>query len=231
MGTTIIRLSERREKALVKKVDALIQCGAYERAIRCCEEFIEANPKSLSAHFVKHEAHIAMGKYEDSLQDAHDLLRNREYEREGLFLKLLSLTALLERPRARLIGSRSGQRQKHCTQQFEEIAQKALTNYKGDTQIAYMIAEGYQLMGMQHKAAGLLEQHLKTRPWDVHCLYQLGLIYQGNGEYEKAVRCYDRGLKSLEEYSESFEENFSRLISDSRHEALEKLGINQIKGM
>lgn len=231
MGTAIIRLSEQREKALVKKVDALIQCGAYERAIRCCEEFIEANPKSLSAHFVKHEVHIAMGKYEDSLQDAHDLLRNREYEREGLFLKLLSLIALLERPRPRLIRPRSGQRQKHCTQQFEEIAQKALTHYKGDTQIAYMIAEGYQLMGMQHKAAELLEEHLKTRPWDVHCLYQLGLIYQGSGEYEKAVRCYDRGLKSIEEYSESFKENFSRLISDSRHEVLEKLGINQIKGM
>jgi tetratricopeptide (TPR) repeat protein len=91
-----------------------------------------------------------------------------------------------------------------------------------------MIAEGYQLMGMQHKAAELLEEHLKTSPWDVHCLYQLGLIYQGSGEYEKAVRCYDRGLKSIEEYSESFKENFSRLISDSRHEVLEKLGINQI---
>lgn len=231
MGTAIIRLSEQREKALVKKVDALIQYGAYERAIRCCEEFIEANPKSLSAHFVKHEVHIAMGRYEDSLQDANDLLRSREYEREGLFLKLLSLIALLERSTRRLIRPRSGQRRKHHTQQFEEIAQKALTNYKGDTQIAYMIAEGYQLMGMKHKAAELLEEHLKTRPWDVHCLYQLGLIYQGRGEYEKAVRCYDRGLKSIEEYSESFKENFFRLISDSRHEVLEKLGINQIQGM
>jgi tetratricopeptide (TPR) repeat protein len=226
MGTAIIRLSERREKALVKKVDTLIQYGAYERAVRCCEEFIEANPKSLNAHFVKHEVHIAMGKYEDSLQDAHDLLRNREYEREGLFLKLLSLTALLERPRPRLIRGRSGQRQKHCTQQFEEIAQKALANYKGDTQIAYMIAEGYQLMGMKHEAAELLEEHLKTRPWDVHCLYQLGLIYQGSGEYEKAVRCYARGLKAIEEYSESFKENFSRLISDSRQEVPQPIGLD-----
>ncbi len=65
----------------------------------------------------------------------------------------------------------------------------------------------------------------------MHCLYQLGLIYQGSEEYEKALGCYDRGLKSLEEYSESFKENFSRLISDSRHEVLDELGINQIKGM
>jgi tetratricopeptide (TPR) repeat protein len=230
MATTIIRLSERREKTLVKKVDALIQYGAYERAIRCCEEFIEASPKSLNAHFVKHEVHIAMGRYEDSLQDAHDLLRNKEYEREGLFLKLLSLTALLARPRPHLTRARSGHRQENCTQQFEEIAQKALTNYKGDTQIAYMIAEGYQLLGMKHEAAELLEEHLKTRPWDVHCLYQLGLIYQGSGKYEKALDCYDRGLKSIQEYSESFKENFSRLISDSRHEVLDELGINQIKG-
>ncbi|MBW1675505.1 MAG: tetratricopeptide repeat protein [Deltaproteobacteria bacterium] len=57
-----------------------------------------------------------------------------------------------------------------------------------------------------------MEEHLKIRPWDVHCLYQLGLIYQESGEYEKALECYDKSLERIEEYSPLFKKNFSKLI-------------------
>jgi tetratricopeptide (TPR) repeat protein len=152
-----------------------------------------------------------------------------ECERRGLFLKLLSLNLLLERPRLRLISESSRKRENSYTREWEETAEKALTHYKGDTQIVYMIAESLQLIGMKDEAIELLEAHLRIKPWDVHCLYQLGLIYQEKEEYEKAVYCYDKSLKSIEDYTELFRKNFSRLILESRQQVLEATAINQVK--
>lgn len=222
MSAEIVTLSDHKEKVFMKRVDALIQCGAYDRAIRYCDEIIEANPKSPSAYLIKHEIHINMGRYEESLRDANKVLHNRGHKREGLFLKLLSLNLLLERPRLRLVSASSLLREKTYVQELEETAEKALIYYKGDTQIVCTIAEGYQLMGMKDEATELLEEHLRIRPRDVHCLYQLGLIYQERGEYEKALDYYDRSLESIEDYSHLFRNSFSRLISESREQVLEK---------
>lgn len=226
MNTEIIRLSKHKEKEFMKKVATLIRYGAYERAIQYCDEFIEANPKSLNAYVIKQEMHISLGKYKESLQDANDMLHSG-YERSGLFLKLLSLNLLIEKPRLRLVSASSRQEEKNYAQELEKTAETALTHYIGDTQIVYMVVEGYQLMGMKDKAIELLEEHLKIKPWDVHCLYQLGLIYQEGREYKKALACYDKSLESIEGYSELFRERFSQLISESREQVLKEIGINQ----
>ena len=228
MNSGIVRLSEHREKELMKRVDILIQCGAYKKVIGCCDEFIEANPRSPVAYVLKHDTHINLGKYEESLWDANDMLRNG-FERRGLFLKLESLNLLLENSRLRLVSTRSGQKEEAYAKELEKTAERALTHYKGDTQIVYMVVQGYQLMGLKDEAIDLLEEHLKIKPRDVHCLYQLGLIYQEIGEYEKALDCYDRSLESVEEYSQLFREHFSWLISESREQVLQKARINRGK--
>ena len=139
----------------------------------------------------------------------------------------ISLTLLLARPGLRLLYAGSLAKERKYAQELEKTAEKALAHYKRDTQVVYMIAEGYQLMGKKDEATELLEEHLEIRPWDVHCLYQLGLIYQERREFEKALDCYERSLKSIEEYSQVFRESFSRLISDSRDQVLEEMGVNQ----
>ena len=48
--------------------------------------------------------------------------------------------------------------------------------------------------------------------------HPLGLIDQESGEYEKALDCYDRALKGIEEYSQVFREGFSRLQSQGSRE-------------
>ncbi|MBW1675506.1 MAG: hypothetical protein JRJ79_02635 [Deltaproteobacteria bacterium] len=149
MSSEIVRLSEHKEKALMKRVDTLIQYGAYETAIGCCDQFIEANPEIANAYVIKHEIHINMQKYEESLQDINKLLHNRRYERKGLFLKLLSLNLLLEKSRLRLVSGSSLEKETSYAQELKKTAEKALVHYKGDTQIVYIIVEGYQLIGMR----------------------------------------------------------------------------------
>lgn len=222
MSSEFVRLSEHKEKAFMKRVDTLIQYGAYEKAIGCCDQFIEANPEVANAYVIKHEIHINMQKYEESLQDINKLLHNRRYERKGLFLKLLSLSLLLEKSRLRLVSGSSLEKETSYAQELKKTAEKALIHYEGDTQIVYMIVEGYQLIGMKDEAIELLEEHLRIKPWDVHCLYQLGLIYQESGQYEKALEWYDKSLESIEEYSQLFKKNFSKLILESRQQVLEE---------
>jgi len=48
-------------------------------------------------------------------------------------------------------------------------------------------------------------------------------------EYERALDYYNRGLKSIEEYSQVFRESFSGLISESRGQILEAMGVNQVR--
>lgn len=219
MITEIINLSEHKEKELMKRIDSLIRFGAFERVMGCCEEFIESNPKTPLAYVLKHAIHMNLGKYKESLQDAIDML-NSGYERDGLFLKLQSLNLLLEKPRLRLIGGSSGLKDENYSKELEKTAERALIHFKGDTQIIYMAAEGYQLIGMSDEAIELLKAHLKIKPWDVHCLYQLGLIYQKHKEYEKALACYDKGLECIELYCPLFREHFSRLILESIEQLL-----------
>jgi tetratricopeptide (TPR) repeat protein len=85
------------------------------------------------------------------------------------------------------------------------------------------VAERLKILGRNDEAIELLEEHLKIKPWDVHCLYQLGLIYQESGKYKKALDCYDKSLKSIREYSLLFRESFSKLIAESREQVLRKL--------
>lgn len=100
---------------------------------------------------------------------------------------------------------------------------KALLKYKRDTQIVYLVAEGLNLLGKKEDAATLLKEHLNTKPWDVHCLYLLGLIYEETGECENALDCFKKGLKNVENYSVVFRESFSKMISESRDQVLQKL--------
>lgn len=206
----------------MKRVDILVQCGAYETIIAYCDELIEANPKSLFAYNLKHETHMNLGKYEESLRDANDMLRNG-FERKGLFLKLESLALLVENPTLRLVSQSSSQKEENYTAQLEKTAKRALSRYKSDAQIVYMVTESYRLIGMTDEAIELLEQHLKIKTWDVHCLYQLGLIYQERRQYDRAMACYDRSLESIEQYSQLFREGFARLISESREQVLKEM--------
>ena len=162
-----------------------------------------------------------LGEYEESLRDANDMLCNG-FEKRGLFLKLESLNLLVENPTLRLVSQSSSYKEDNYATELKRTAQRALSRYKADTQIVYMAAESYQLIGMTDEAIELLEEHAKIKPWDVHCLYQLGLIYQERREYDRAVACYDRSLESIEQYSQLFRESFSRLISGSREQVLKE---------
>lgn len=219
----VIRLIEHKEKNLVARVDALIRYGAYEEAIQCCDKFIETNPLSHNIFFIKHRLLITTGKYEESLRDANKMLFAERNKRKVLFLKLDSMSHLLNGSRLRLVSADYREKWQYYVQEFEKTSKEALFKYKGDTQITYMITQSYQLMGRKIDAIELLGDHLKRKPRDVHYLYQLGLIYQEVGKFKKALECYNRSLRSIEEYSPILREHFSKLISESRDQMLKKI--------
>jgi tetratricopeptide (TPR) repeat protein len=160
MTTNVVKLSELKEKEWMKKVDNLIQFGAYKKVIQCCDEFIKINRKHPKLYMIKHEVHVNLGKYEESLRDANDLLEVG-CEREGLLLKLFSLTLLLKKPGLLQVSQDSWLKEKRYVKEMKEIAERAFTAYLGDTQIVYLVAEGCQLTGMKDKAISVLEEHLK----------------------------------------------------------------------
>ena len=220
MSAEVLGLSENRERKMMHKVDILIQHGAHEMAIRYCDDFIKAKPESFHGYAVKHEIHMKMRDYEASLQDANHALRNTGNKRGGIFLKLLSLNQILEKSRLFLVSPSSLEKERGYAEELRKTAKRALTQYRGDTQIACTIAECYQVMGMKDEAISALDGHLQINPGDVHCLYLLALIYHEEKQYEKALFFYDRSLKSIEKYSQVFKDNFSKLISGSRKQAL-----------
>lgn len=221
MSAKVICLLSHSNKESKTRVDTLVQYGAYERAIRQCDEFIEANPMSSEGYAFKHELLVSLGKYEQSLRVAHKL-HSKGHEREGLFLELVSLNLLLEGSRRRLISARSLKKQMTYAEELERKAEQTVARYQGDTQLAFTISEGFRLLGSKDKAIAVLENHLKIKPWDIHCLYQLGLIYEQGEVYEKALDYYGRSLECLESYSELLKEGFSRLICDSIEQVQKK---------
>lgn len=222
MGGEVVSLQEEREKGLAAALDRLVQLGAYEQAIERCNRFIAENPASLSAYAYKHEIHMNIGSYEESLEDANQIIASTEFKKEGFFLKLLSLTQLVEgRPRLRVLCRETARRERAHEKELASTAGEASSLNKGDTQIACAAAEAYVLLGRREEAVAVLQEQLDVKPWDVHCLFQLGLIFHEAGELEQALAYYDRSLESVENYSDDFRENFSELILQTKEELLE----------
>lgn len=126
MSTNIVKLLEYKEVSFLKRVGSLINGGVYPRALKSCEEFIVNNPGSTAAYEVRQEIHVKLGEYEQSVHDADKILLSRVNEKQGYFLKLLSLHLLLEKPRLALVSADHFEKKESYAQELEKTSAQGI---------------------------------------------------------------------------------------------------------
>jgi tetratricopeptide (TPR) repeat protein len=185
-----LRLNPDFTPALVSLTRLMLRRGKPGLAIQVAERYVSERPDNLDHVSARLQVLVQMGRYEDVIRDAKEVLRKDERNVQAM---ISMATAYRELGKHELAES-------VLLQVAQEVGEDAFVL----SDVRYRLGYVYLAMEKDVRARGSFEEAVKLRPDFVEARNSLGVLYHRARDYTSAIEQFEAAVQLYPNYKEAY---------------------------